>query len=95
MTPERAKAYGRVMQAIAEDGERMEPAEQALVREAADALLFCEDLTNDSEARAALTHAGDLAGELVGSERWAPARAERLLQDLEGCGPAQLVRLGN
>jgi hypothetical protein len=95
MTPERAKAYGRVMQAIAEDGGQIAPAEQALLREAADALLFCEDLTGDPEARDALTRVGDLAGELVGSERWGPERAERLLQDLEGCGPAQLVRLGN
>jgi hypothetical protein len=83
------------MNAIAEDGQRIKPAEQALLREAADALLFCEDLTGDPEARAALTRAGDLAGELVGSERWTPERAERLLQDLEDCGPAQLVRLGS
>ena len=83
------------MQAIAEDGQEIGPAEQALLREAADALFFCEDLTGDPEARDALTRVGDLAGELVGSERWAPERAERLLQDLEDCAPAQLVRLGN
>jgi hypothetical protein len=30
---------------------------------------------------------GDLAGELVGSGRWGPERAERLLRDIESCGP--------
>ena len=43
----------------------------------------------------ALAQIGDLTGTLVGSERWEPARAERVMQDLEGCGPAQLVRLGD
>jgi hypothetical protein len=80
---------------ITDEGpERMEPHEQALLREAADALFFCEDLAGDEEARQALTRVADLAGSLVGSERWGPERAERLLQDLEDCGPAQLVRLG-
>jgi hypothetical protein len=30
----------------------------------------------------------------VGAERWSPDYAEQVLQDLEACGPAQLVRLG-
>jgi hypothetical protein len=30
----------------------------------------------------------------VGAERWSPDYAEQALQDLEACGPAQLVRLG-
>jgi hypothetical protein len=37
----------------------------------------------------------DLAGELVGTERWDPELAEQVLQDLEACGPPQLVRLGD
>jgi hypothetical protein len=37
----------------------------------------------------------DLAGQLVGAERWDPELAERVLQDLEDCGPRQLVRLGD
>jgi len=77
----------------AEGAERLEPDERELLREAADALFFCEDLTRDPEASDGLTRAGDLAGHLVGSGRWGPERAERLLQDLEDCGPAQLVRL--
>jgi hypothetical protein len=76
-----------------EDGV-LDPSEQELLREAADALLFCEDIAFDDEARDALARVGDLAGELVGSERWDPELAERVLEDLEACGPQQLVRLG-
>jgi hypothetical protein len=67
--------------------EALQPAEQELIREAADALLFCEDLSWDDEARDGLTRVGDLAGELVGSGRWGPDRAEQLLRDIECCGP--------
>lgn len=65
----------------------MTPEEAALTREAADALLFCETLATDDEARDGLTQVGDLAGDLVGSGRWGPERAEQLLRDLECCGP--------
>jgi hypothetical protein len=34
-----------------------------------------------------LTQVGDLAGDLVGSGRWGPDRAEQLLRDIECCGP--------
>ena len=61
--------------------------EAALTREAADALLFCESLARDDEARDGLTRVGDLAGDLVGSGRWGPDRAEQLLRDIECCGP--------
>jgi len=43
----------------------------------------------------ALARVSDLAGQLVGAERWDPELAEQVLQDLEACGPAQLVRLGD
>jgi hypothetical protein len=72
----------------AEGSEQLGPDEQALLREAADALVFSEDIGADDEARDAL------AGNLVGAERWSPDYAEQVLQDLEACGPAQLVRLG-
>jgi hypothetical protein len=88
MNSERAQAYGRLMQTIREDGEvALSPSESALVREAADALLFCENLAADDEARDGLTRVGDLAGDLVGSGRWGPERAEQLLRDIECCGP--------
>ena len=88
MTSERAQAYGRLMQTVGTEGsEALTADEQALVREAADALIFCEDLSWDDEARDGLTRTGDLAGDLVGSGRWGPDRAEQLLRDIECCGP--------
>jgi hypothetical protein len=95
VTPERSKAYGRLMKVIAATGEgKLEAAEQEVLREAADAMFFCEDLALDNDARDALARVSDLAGELVGAERWDPEVAEQALQDLEACGPPQLVRLG-
>lgn len=94
VTPERAEAYGRIMRIVSAEGaERLDPEEQSLLREAADSLFFTEDVGADPEARDALAMANDLAGNLVGAERWSPDYAEQVLQDLEACGPAQLVRL--
>jgi hypothetical protein len=88
MNSERAQAYGRLMQTIRDDGPvALDSSESALVRESADALLFCESLATDDEARDGLTRVGDLAGDLVGSGRWGPDRAEQLLRDIECCGP--------
>jgi hypothetical protein len=84
------------MKVIAAEGEgALEPAEQEVLREAADALFFCEDIAQDDDARDALARVSDLAGQLVGAERWDPELAEQVLQDLEACGPPQLVRLGD
>jgi hypothetical protein len=95
VTPERSQAYGRLMKTIAATGEgALDPAEQAVLREAGDALFFCEDLALDDDARDALARVSDLAGQLVGAERWDPELAERVMEDLEACGPPQLVRLG-
>jgi len=80
------------MKTITEDGDgALRPDEQTLVREAADALLFCEDLSWDDEARDGLTRVGDLAGDLVGAGRWGPERAEQMLRDIEACGPMAAV----
>ena len=96
MTPERSQAYGRLMKVISATGESaLRADEQALLREAGDAMFFCEDIALDDEARDALARVSDLAGELVGAERWDPELAEQVLQDLEACGPPQLVRLGD
>ncbi len=96
MTPERAQAYGRIMRVVAAEGaERLEPSEQAVLREAADALFFSHDVPGDPEASQALTRADDLAEKLMAAGRWSPDHAERVLQDLEACGPPQLVRLGD
>ena len=73
----------------------LEPAEQQVLREAGDALFFCEDVALDDDAREALSRVSDLTGQLVAAERWEPELAEQVLQDLEDCGPPQLVRLGD
>ena len=92
MSPERAQAYGRLMHSLRDDGpDPLRDEERAMVREAADALLFCEALARDEEARDGLTRVGDLAGDLVGSGRWGPQRAEQLLRDIESCGPMAAV----
>ena len=96
MTPERSQAYGRLMKIVSATGEgALEPAEQQILREAGDALFFCEDITLDEDASRALSRVSDLAGQLVGAERWDPELAERVMEDLEACGPPQLVRLGD
>ena len=96
MTPERSKAYGRLMEIVSATGEgALEPAEQEILREAGDALFFCEDITLDDDARESLSRVSDLAGQLVGVERWDPDLAEQVMEDLEACGPPQLVRLGD
>jgi hypothetical protein len=80
------------MQTVRDDGpDGLGPEECALVREAADSLIFCDDLSWDDEARDGLTRVGDLAGDLVGSGRWGPERAEQLLRDIEACGPMAAV----
>jgi hypothetical protein len=96
MTPERSKAYGRLMKIVSAEGEgALEPAEQEILREAGDALFFCEDITLDDDARDALARVSDLAGRLVAAERWDPDLAEQVVEDVEACGPPQLVRLGD
>jgi hypothetical protein len=84
------------MGVVSADGEgALEPAEKEILREAGDALFFCEDIALDDDARDALSRVSDLTGLLVGAERWEPELAEQVLQDVEDCGPPQLVRLGD
>ena len=96
VTPERSQAYGRLMTVISAEGEAaLRPEEKDILREASDALFFCEDVALDEDAREALSRVSDLTGQLVGAERWDPELAEQVLQDLEDSGPPQLVRLGD
>ncbi len=84
------------MTVIATEGDAaLTPAEKEVLREAGDALFFCEDVALDDDAREALSLVSDLTGQLVGAERWDPELAEQVLQDLEDSGPPQLVRLGD
>jgi len=73
----------------------LDAGEQQILREAGDALFFCEDIALDDDAREALARVSDLAGQLVGAERWDPELAETVMEDLEASGPPQLVRLGD
>ncbi len=88
MTSERAQAYGRVTATLADVGPtKLQPAEQDVLREAADTLLFCEDVTADPGAAGALDAVDELLERLVASERWSSERADELRRDLEACGP--------
>lgn len=61
--------------------------EQDLIRDAADSLFFCEDIAADDHAADALTRVEDLTVRLVEADRWLQETADRLLDDVEGCGP--------
>jgi hypothetical protein len=90
----RAQAYGRVIAAISGVGpSKLDAREQELVREAADALLFCEDVTADAAARDALAAVRGLAEHLVETDRWIQASAEQLVADVVACGPLLPARL--
>jgi hypothetical protein len=92
MTSERAKAYGQVMAALEGVGPtKLAAGEEQVLREAADALLFCRDLRDDPEAREAAAEAEALLERLVDSERWLDETAARLRSDLEACGPMALA----
>jgi hypothetical protein len=51
-------------------------------------MFFCEDLSADPEARAALEGLEQLITGLIEAERFTPETADRLREDVEGCGPA-------
>jgi hypothetical protein len=88
MTSERAQAYGRVTTTLADVGPtKLQPAEQDLLRDAADTLLFCEDVTADPAAQEALEKVSELLDTLVSSGRWTAERAAQLRSDIEACGP--------
>ena len=76
------------MRALAESADdSLEAAEQDQIREAADALFFCENFEDDREAHEALDGIEELAARLVESERFTPEEATRLVADVDRCGP--------
>lgn len=92
VTSRRAQSYGRVMETLRSAGEtKLHAAEQDQIREAADTLLFCDDMDAGSEARRALDGVRELTRRLAGTGRWAPDAADRLLEDIAGCGPVLLL----
>ena len=60
---------------------------QHVVREAADALFFCEDLASDPPAEQALVNFYELVERLLESERLLAETAGRLTAQVEACGP--------
>lgn len=90
MTSERAQAYGRVIRLLADKGpSKLQPAEDELVRAAADSLLFGE--ADDPAAAEARAEAEILARHLLESGRWEESEVSSLLDALAGCGPAPAV----
>ena len=93
MSPERSHAYQRVMQTLSDLGSsKLQPSEQDRIREAADTLIFSVDL-DDSAASAAFEEVEDLLNALVNCGRWQRETAERLADDVYGCGPAHSIEL--
>lgn len=87
MTTDRAQAYGRVMQTLADVGPtKLLEDEQQRVRDAADALLFADTA---EAARGATSDAEALTTHLTETDRWSAERADQLLEDLLACGPVR------
>ena len=94
MTSNRASAYQRVIQTLRDVAPaKLWPSEEASIREAADAMLFCRDLTTDRAAREAVAAVAALRDELVDAGRWTPERAQRMLDDVWSCGPEQWLEI--
>ncbi|MEA2473227.1 MAG: hypothetical protein QOE06_1142 [Thermoleophilaceae bacterium] len=90
MTSDRSQAYGRVTKLVDDlSGSKLHPTEQQTIRDAADALFFCEDISADADARAALDGLERLIEALLEADRFTPETADRLRADVEGCGPLQ------
>src|SRR5437899_12612484 len=92
MTSNRSDAYGRVMRTLDDLGaSKFHDHEQAVIREAADTMFFCERLETDDAALDAMAAVRNLTGALVAGDRLVPETAERLVADVEGCGPEQVL----
>jgi hypothetical protein len=93
MTSHRAHAYRRVAKTLRDMGPaKLWPAEQVIIRDAADALVFASDLSSQ-EARMALAAVVALSDELIDAGRWTPSRAHQLLDDIWACGPGEAFGL--
>lgn len=89
MNSDRTQAYGRVIKTLEDLGPtKLQSAEQDLVREAADTLIFASDL---DETRGAMRDIDALAEHLVATERWRRERVDELVDDLIACGPVAPV----
>lgn len=69
-------------------GAKLHADEQAVIREAADTLLFIDDLRADPAAERALLEVYALTDRLVDADRMSLQAAGQLVRDVEACGPA-------
>ena len=94
MSPERTRAYGRVMQTLNELGpSKLLDAEQDRIRSAADSLIFSSEILEDIPAQEALEDIERLCRALIESGRWEQVTARRLADDLFACGPRRPAEL--
>lgn len=94
MSPERTRAYGRVMNTLSQLGpSKLLDVEQDRIRAAADNLIFSSDLLDDVAAQEAIEDVERLCRALVASGRWEQITATRLAGDLYACGPARATAL--
>jgi hypothetical protein len=94
MTRERARAYARVTKTVRDLGPaKLHSSEQARIRSAADALLFCASIATDRSARTAFADVEALCAELVEAGRWSAQLADELADDVWACGPTVHVML--
>ncbi len=94
MSPERSKAYRRVMKTLDDIGpSKLFDDEQQRIRYAADNLIFSNDLNSDVEACDALEDVAALCRSLVEGGRWEQSTAMRLVDDVCECGPAASIVL--
>jgi hypothetical protein len=92
MTSDRAQAYGRVMETISDfEGSTLHADEVQVIREAADALIFCEDLEADRSATEALDRFHALTDQLLENGRISSERLGQLTANVEACGPLTAV----
>ena len=88
MTNERAQAYGRVMRRLEDaQGVKLHDAETAIIRDAADTLLFAGRLDEPGAAETLLV-VERLMRDLAESGRWTTESASALADDVNGCGPS-------
>jgi hypothetical protein len=88
MTSERSEAYGRVMRRLADaQGVKLHDAEMAIIRDAADTLLFATSVHEDGASEALLL-VERLMRDLAESGRWTAESAQAVADDVSGCGPS-------
>jgi chemotaxis regulatin CheY-phosphate phosphatase CheZ len=88
----RSEAYGRVVKILDDlTDSKLHPDEAEILRDAADALLFCEDLSSDPAAEKALSALYDLTDRLVEGDRMTAEAAGKLTAEVEACGPFAAV----